>query len=427
MKKLALCLILLLAIMIPLACGNQNNSPNGPIGGGGATATFTSSPTKTNTPGGPTSTPTPLPAGANTPTFTPTFSVPIPVYEHTYGTASSPNGMVISANAASVTVMTLAEYQLGGVEGVEYFYLGAGGVTTNIAGNFPGESGAILQGIPTPALTPPWEPTTVTLNGPQGFAYPNIGFGSAYATILDLQSGGGALLYEGNANMAGWNNPYNFGFLYEPQTTNGYGGTPFKNPKGLTADLIGDIYVADTGNGQVDEFNGQTPAGANGGTNNGIYQLHFIKGNGGITFINNTAPANPTTFVSVPFISPYAVAVDPSNNLWVGDTGYSPSVVEAYSTQGGVSILAAWPTVSGCVVHGITVSPIVPNNVYVSDSGNNQIEIYNQLGTLLGVITDPHSSYEGGAFFAPSCVGCNNATGDLWVADTSNDNIISFH
>jgi hypothetical protein len=129
MKKIVFCLILMSAIIIPLACGNQNNSPSGPIGGGGgATATSTASPTKTFTPGGPTSTPTPLPAGANTPTPTPTFAIPTPVYEHTYGTFASPNGMVIAGG-----VMSLAEKENSGAgyEGLEQFVLSNNGVTVN--------------------------------------------------------------------------------------------------------------------------------------------------------------------------------------------------------------------------------------------------------------------------------------------------------
>lgn len=105
--------------------------------------------------------------------------------------------------------------------------------------------------------------------------------------------------------------------------------------------------------------------------------------------------------------------------------------MEKYSFSGGVTILAAWPTVAGCVATGIAVSPPgSPNagDVYVADSGNNVVEIYNPAGTLLSVLSDPHSAYEGGLPFTPSCIGFNpsSSTYDLWVADTNNDYIISF-
>jgi len=439
-KKIFVCLIFLAAIIIPLACGNQNNAPTGPIGGGSAA---TSTPTKTNTPGGPTSTPTNTPTvNGSTATPTPTFAVNTPVYENTYATFASPNGVVISGN-----LMTLAEREDNGSGyfGFEEFVLGNNGVTLN---SIPIGGAQLLQGIPTPATTPPWVPVTVNLVGPQGFVNPG-GNGppaggtspfasnlpstgrSAYAAVLD-STGGAATLYEGNDYEAGWPNPYGYTSSYEPIEVNGYGAIAFNNPKALTADGNGNLYVTDTGNGLLEEFWGLA------GPIPGGFGLHKTAGNAGITFVNNTVPASPTTFVSVTFKSPYGVFCDINNNVWVTDTGYSPSVVQEYSFSGAVTILAAWPTVAGCKATGIAVAPpgavnmsgqSIAGDVYVADSGNNVVEIYNPAGTLLSVLTDPHSAYEGGQPFAPSCIGFNAAssTYDLWVADTNNDYVISFH
>lgn len=429
--------------MIPLACGNQNNAPTGPIGGSAATATFTASPTKTNTPGGPTSTPTPLPAGANTPTFTPTFAVVPPTYEHTYATSASPNGMVIAGG-----LMTLAEKEdtSSGYYALESFSLGNAGVTTNTV---PYINDYLLQGIPTPNSTPPWVPVTVTLQGPQGYVNPGFNgpvvqpnypvnpssANSAYAAVLDVAPSGSAILYEGNDYEDGWwaggpPTALDYDSQYEPVEVSGYGGIAFNNPKALTADTVGNLYVTDTGNGLVEEFWGY------GGPVYPQAGLHKSSGNAGITFVNSTAPANPVTFVSVSFISPYGITCDPNpgptlNDVWVTDTGYSPSVVQAFSFSGGVSILAAWQTVAGCKATGIAIAPTgssIAGDVCIADSGNNQVEIYNPAGTLLSVLSDPHSLYEGGKFFAPSCIGFNAAstTYDLWVADTNNDFVISF-
>jgi hypothetical protein len=436
-KKIFICLIFLAAIIFPLACGNQNNAPTGPIGGSAATATHTPVPSFTPTPGGPTNTPTPLPAGANTPTFTPTFAVPTPVYEHTIATFASPNGMVVNGG-----VMRLAEKEDtgSGYEGLEIFDLGNGGVTTNAV---PQEVGALAQGIPTPGSTSPWQPTTITLVGPQGFINPGgdgpAGGGtayfspassgnSAYAAVLDVAPGGAATLYTGNDYELGWQYFIpGYGYDYEPIQTNGYGALAFNNPKAMTGDGNGNIYITDTGNHVVEEFWGYDNAPDLPGPGG----LHKTGGNAGITFVNNTAPAAPTTFVSVGFISPYGITVDSSNNVWVTDTGYSPSVVQEFSFSGSVSILAAWPTVTGCVATGIAVAPAgssIAGDICVADSGNNEVEIYNPAGTLLTVLSDPHSAYEGGHPFAPSCIGFNGAssTYDLWVADTSNEYVISF-
>jgi hypothetical protein len=346
--------------------------------------------------------------------------------------------MVISGG-----LMTVAEKEDtgSGYYDLESFDLGNGGVTTN---SVPIITDQLLQGIATPNSTPPWVPITITLQGPQGFVNPG-GNGpaaqpaappnpnspnAAYAAVLDVAPGGTAVLYEGNDYENGWwaggpPTAYDYDQSYEPVSVTGYGSIAFNNPKALTADSVGNLYVADTGNGLVEEFWGY---------NGPVYPepgLGKTGGNAGITFVNNTAPANPITFVSVPFISPYGINCDFNNNIWVTDTGYSPSVVQEFSFSGGVSILAAWQTVAGCKATGIAIAPAgssIAGDVCIADSGNNQVEIYNPAGTLLSVLSDPHSAYEGGKFFAPSCIGFNAAssTYDLWVSDTNNDYVISF-
>jgi hypothetical protein len=182
--------------------------------------------------------------------------------------------------------------------------------------------------------------------------------------------------------------------------------------------------VADTGTGSVDVFDGH------GGPNFPEAGFHQLWGNAG-TYTNPNPPGN--TFTSVLFKSPYAVACDASDNLWVTDTGYSPSYVEEFSSATssyGVSIINAFQTIPGCVATGIAVPPatsIYKNFICVADSGNNQVEIYTQTGQIVGILADPLSYYEGGKKFQPSCIGFDAQTpSSMWVADTANDNLISF-
>jgi hypothetical protein len=425
------CLVILAAIIIPLACGNQNNAPAGPIGGG-VTATFTPvitntpaptlSPTPTITPGGPTFTNTPtntLVAGVNTPTFTPTFAITY-TFQHNYGTTASINGMVITGSQ-----LTVAEDDSTYGPMVEGFSIQAGGVVTPV----PGQANFVWQGFPTPTTTPGeagYVFTAVGLAGPQGFINPSGGNG--YAAILDT-NGAAATLYYGVSAAAApspWNqNIYNgwtgygLGFGWEPWTTSGFnivGG--FKSPKGMGADTSGFIYIADTGNSRVEQFG------------NIIGPFHAWSGNSGAAFANG--------FLPVAFVSPYAVACDASTpaTVYVGDNGYSPAVVEEFAS-GGTTITGGFKTVKGCVIHGIAVGPSPNYLVYVSDAGggvgNGQIEIYSNgtgayaalpVGTLLSAVSNPQG-YSEAATFDPTGIGFD-ANGYIWVGDATNRQIVSF-
>ncbi|HTC19550.1 MAG TPA: hypothetical protein VK859_01785 [bacterium] len=372
MKKLLVLLILLSGLIIPLACSDNNNNP-----------------TKASGPGltGVASTPTVVSGPAGTPTNTPVLG-PAPVFQHNYGTVGAPTGLVISG-----TNLTVSEYEVkntGTVAMVEDFTIAAGGTL-----NPPGETNYLLQGFPTPNSTPAWIPQTVVLNGPQGFTNPG-GFGGQ-ASVLDAQSNGSAILYYGSSGLPGWGAPYNYGFFYEPYSTNSYGGAAFNNPKALTIDSNGYSYVADTGNGAVEEFTGAVP-------------YHRWFGTAGVTF---------GSFVSVAFKSPYAITTDTADNVWVGDTGYSPSVIEEYAS-GGTTILGAWPTLPGCIVHGLAVNSGT-GDIYVADSGNKLVEVYTPTGSLVTEFGDPGPAAHEATPFSPSCIGFSGNYIFVGDAGTGND------
>ncbi len=405
MKTLFMCLILMSAVIVPIACGNSNNTPATPIGGSNAKSP-TSTPTGTVTIV--TSTPTGTPTSS---AFTPTVTITPATYNQTFGTSGAPECMVITG-----TRMDLGER--GTYPAMESFTIGAGGsaVIASIGG-------AVLQGIPTPNVTPSapfWAPTTVSLVGPQGYV-----FNGSNSAVLDVTSSGSATLYEGNNTELAWVGNAGeaipaLGQAYQPVQVTGYGTVPFNNPKSLATDSNGVLYVADTGSGVIDVFDGK------GGPNFPQAGFHQLAGNAG------TFTVGLNTFTGVNFRSPYAVTTDSSNNLWMTDTGYSPSYVQAFANSGtpsyGVSIVMAFQTIPGCVATGIAIptSGKYAGMICIADSGNNQIEIYSATGSILGLLTDPHSAYEGGKPFQPSCIGYDNTNNILWVADTANDNIISF-
>jgi hypothetical protein len=339
LKKGVVTLVLLTAIGLPLACTTNNSStPTAPITG------------HTATPGGPTSTPTTTLVPGATPTFTATF-IATPAYMGNLGTSSAPNGMYFTG-----TSLYVAEND-GVLPMVEIFGVNGAAVSLNSATNFVVEQSA----------------TTVLLDGPQGFASTGGYFG-----ILDVASSGAATLYAGPSSIPS-----------APLTQSSWGNQGLKFPKGFTGDSQGNFYVADTGNGYVDEYQAAGSPGS--------FPIHRWKGYSS----SNT------------FVQPYSVACDSNNNVFVGDVESGSSQIEEYAS-GGTTILGTFRTVPGCIVHGLAVDS--SDNIYVADAGNALIEEYTLSGLLLREWGLPHSNFEF-LTFSPSCIiltGTNIIVGDYF-------------
>ncbi len=380
MKKLLVFLILVAGSLFPFACSDNNsNKGTGPtLPSGGAS-------TSTSTPG-----PAPGGGSSGTPTFTPTFAVAPPAFLHNYTTSAAPGGMYYDG-----TNLYVAEGEIrdgGDVSMFEIYAVGAGVLSGGTYGN------GYSTGIPTPQATPVWQGSAVTLRLPQGLVEGPAGWG-----LIDSPPGGSATLYQGSTYdiNAGWSGVYG---NYD-NAGNSYGGSLFNSPKGLTADSFGNYYVADTGNGYVEEFG---PPGA------------------GISF-------GPTAWEhrwngsssSFPFIKPVAVACDGAGNVWVADAGYNPSVIEEYSS-GGATFMGSWNTTSKCVASYIALNATQPGCspcVYVSDTGNNEVEEYNATGSILRGWTALHSSYVYLTFVPGPLVYTGS---NVIVADTDNDQLLTF-
>ncbi len=378
------------------SCGPSPTDPNlghNSSGSPANTATFTFTGTQspvitntftiTNTPG----------AGTPTVTFTPVYpTATVPVYTNNYAASAKPNGMSVYNNQLYVSE---AE---PGVTQLEQYTIAAGALTGGIWGN------AVITGYPTPNITPPWQGTTIVLVGPQGWANPGGAGPAGAAAVLDTTSSGAATLYTGNGGE--WTGTqYGNGLL--PTVGDGYSGVPFLSPKGMAVDYSnGLVYIADTGNATVDEL--------------ALY--------GAPTYVQEWIHRWSSLMPSLPFKSPYAVTVDTNSNVWVGDTGYSPSIIEAFTSSGTTVIGSPVTTIAGCIVHGMAVSILAGpvTHIYVADAGNNKIEVYNVNntgGTLLTAFTMPISDPES-LTFVPASVAIWNS--NIIVGDVGNDKIEVF-
>ena len=365
LKKSIGILVLLVTIGLPWACTTNNNSsgPTSPGGGGGGSIS-TATPTKTSTflPG-------------TTPTFTPTYPVAPPTWKNNFRTSGAPSQLYFAGS-----VLLVAE--TGRYPSIENFTMSGQNAVSLGGANY------VITGYPTPGSTPAFQGVTQLLNGPQGFV--TLGT-SGNVALLDTAPSGAATVYVGSFNS-----------LNLPVTTSGYGAVTLNDPKSITADVPilptdqQHIFVANTGDGEID-----------------MYLAYGFPGSYPTGYWSGWAPSNL-------FKKPVAITCDTANNIFVADAGYSPSIISKFGPQGTV-FDSAITTVAGCVANGIAVD--ASDDVYVADTGNNQVEEYSPTGTLLTAWGLPLSSTE---FFnfKPSCIAFTGTY--ILVGDTGNGEVQVF-
>jgi sugar lactone lactonase YvrE len=159
----------------------------------------------------------------------------------------------------------------------------------------------------------------------------------------------------------------------------------FEEPEALAVDAKNNIWVLDTGNDRVEEFNEK-----------GEYQKKFGSGS--------------------QFDFPEGIAIDQSGNIWVSDT-YS-GCVEEFSEKGTyLKTVGSKGTGAGQLEQpeGIAVGP--NGDVWVADWVNNRVEEFNEQGEYLAQF-----GVEGtgnGQFDKPYGLAVD-PNGNVWVADALN-------
>ncbi len=132
--------------------------------------------------------------------------------------------------------------------------------------------------------------------------------------------------------------------------TGGAGSGQFIQPRGVTVDLSGKVYVADTGNNRI--------------------QVNTTGLTGGWTIF-----AGATGGVAVGFVNaPRGIFVDSNNNVYIADTGNNRIQVNTTGVVGGWSTFMSPGTAIGSVngVEGVTMS--FGGNVFIGDTLNNRVQ-----------------------------------------------------
>jgi sugar lactone lactonase YvrE len=187
--------------------------------------------------------------------------------------------------------------------------------------------------------------------------------------------------------------------------TPGYGGdggsalsAQLYMPGGLTFDSTGQLYIADSGNNRIRLVDGS-----------GV--IHAFAGSGNPTFYLPTLPAS-----SAQLNRPQGLALDPSGNLLIADTGNHR--IAKVDLNGNLSNFAG----TGAQGTGATPGPATSvalngpqgvaadaNYVYIADSGNSRILKVDSKGNMTTVISDGNGGNiavdkSGNVYFAYSSV-----------------------
>ncbi len=186
------------------------------------------------------------------------------------------------------------------------------------------------------------------------------------------------------------------------------------NPQGVTTDLQGNIYVADTQNQLIRKITAGGPAGV----------MTTFAGSGAVGSTNGTGAA-------ASFNNPTGLAMDRQGNLYVADKGNN--LIRKITPAGVVTTLAGSGAAGAANGTGMAASFNAPNgvtadvsgNVYVADQGNNLIRKITPAGVVTtfagsGTAGSINGTGAAASFNGPQGVAAD-AFGYLYVADQGNN------
>jgi len=190
-------------------------------------------------------------------------------------------------------------------------------------------------------------------------------------------------------------------------------------PIAVAVDSKGNIYVADTNNHRVREISGGN--------------ITTIAGNGTPGYSGDGAAATAATLNT-----PSGVAVDSSGNVFISDT--ANNVIRKVTTDGKISTFAGnqglgagyggdngSATSAGAQFSkplGVALDP--SGNLYVADSGNNAIRKIKSDGSLLTSAISGGTGINAGRLNNPIAVAVDPSGAYMYIADLGNKRIARF-
>jgi uncharacterized protein (TIGR03437 family) len=197
--------------------------------------------------------------------------------------------------------------------------------------------------------------------------------------------------------------------------------TSLCGPVGLVVDSKGNLWVADRGNGRVLRF----PAPF---AQTGQPQADLVLGQATLTSPATSVDPTPSNLAA-----PYGIAISVSGLVMVSDQIQNRVMV--FQPINGVFTSgqpAAWlmgqpsfnSAASGTALNQLNsphhVAIDANDRAYVVDTGNNRVLVYDSLDNPQFPAYNATAFFALGGFSSPEGIYVNPATGEIWVADTSN-------
>jgi sugar lactone lactonase YvrE len=222
-------------------------------------------------------------------------------------------------------------------------------------------------------------------------------------------------------------------------------------PEAVAVDSAGNVYIADTENDRVLEYN--TPLQASSEPNSGDTVADLVFGQGAAG--NNFSAGGCNTTSATSLCSPAAIAIGPSNTVYITDSnpsrvlGYTettepPTNVTANSVFGESGAFNSGSSNCGAPLSGfcrpVGIALDSSGNLYVADNGNNRmIEfqapfvsspmpsiVWGQGGDLAASECNVGgSSPDAQTLCAPQAVAVTPAN-QVFIADTNNNRVLQY-